>query len=64
MTALAVTAAVSFAFGLLLGDRRAVKQCNDILDAIMRDLFAAIGEERNALAPDADTQDDARPTVH
>ena len=66
MTALILTAAVaaaSFTIGLLYGDLRAVKQCNEILDANMKELFAAIREDRDNF-PSDDAEDDSRPTVH
>jgi hypothetical protein len=43
---IAITAAVAFVIGFLAGDRRGVREANAILDANMRELFKAIGDDR------------------
>lgn len=61
MTYLALTAAVAFAFGFLLGDRRGVRQANQILDENNRVLLQAIGD--SVRAP-VDGGEDQRPVLH
>ena len=57
---LALTAAVAFGFGWLLGEHRAVREANTILDANNRLLLQTIGE--SARAPvEGERQ---RPVVH
>lgn len=51
-----------FAFGFVLGDRRGAKQANEILDANMRELFKAIGDDRPV--PEDDDAGPQRPTMH
>lgn len=65
MTTLALilaSIALAFVIGFLLGDRRAVRQCNGILDDHWRELMLSIREER-PLPADADDEP-TRPTVH
>ena len=54
---------IAFAFGLVLGDRRGVKQANQILDANMRELFKAIGDER-PMPVESEDAELHRPTLH
>lgn len=54
-------AVVCLVVGFLVGENRAVKQANGILDANMRELFKAIGDD-TALPVEDETED--RPTVH
>lgn len=63
MITLALTAALAFAFGFILGDRRGVKQANQILDANMRDLFKAIGDEK-PMPVESEDAEPHRPTLH
>lgn len=54
---------MAFAFGFVLGDRRGVKQANEILDANMRELFKAIGEDK-PVAVEGEEVEPPRPTIH
>jgi len=59
---LAIAAVVAFGFGFLIGERRAVKEANAILDANMKELFKSIGD---AGAVPVDAEDGAtRPSLH
>lgn len=65
MTTLALfvaTGVVCFVVGFLIGDARGVREANRILDANMRELFKAIGDERPL--PADDDAEPHRPTVH
>lgn len=63
MTYLVIAAAIvtAFAFGFLLGDRRGVKQANEVLDANNRVLLQAIGD--SVKAP-VEGEDEQRPILH
>ncbi|MFI0844474.1 hypothetical protein [Mesorhizobium sp. IMUNJ 23232] len=63
MTYLAIAAGIgiAFAFGFLLGDRRGVKQANEVLDANNRVLLQAIGD--SVRAP-VDGEEEQRPMLH
>ncbi len=54
---------IAFAFGFVLGDRRGVKLANQILDANMRELFKAIGDER-PMPVESEDAEPPRPTLH
>lgn len=54
---------MAFAFGFVLGDRRGVKQANEILDANMRELFKAIGVEKPE-SVEGEEVEPHRPTMH
>lgn len=54
---------IAFAFGFVLGDRRGVKQANEILDANMRELFKAIGDDKPGLV-EGEEVEPHRPTIH
>ncbi|MGQ2909351.1 MAG: hypothetical protein ACT6QU_15530 [Aliihoeflea sp.] len=55
--------AAAFVIGFLIGENRAVRQANDILDANTKVLLEAIGGEPPAIA-DLDEVGDDRPTLH
>ena len=57
---IALTAAVAFGFGYLLGERRAVKEANTILDANNRLLLQTIGDSVRAPVED----EGQRPVMH
>lgn len=57
----AIYIACAFAIGFLLGDRRGVKQANEILDENMKVLLNAITDERTI---PVDELEGDRPTVH
>lgn len=64
MTYLAIAAAIvtAFAFGFLLGDRRGVKQANEVLDHNNRVLLEAIGD---SVREPVDREDEGqRPVLH
>ena len=63
MTTLANAAGIvlAFAFGFVLGDRRGVRQANEVLDHNNRVLLQAIGD--SVRAP-ADGEDEHRPVMH
>lgn len=63
MITLVLTAALAFAFGFVLGDWRGVKQANQILDANMRDLFKAIGDDKPGPVENEEVEP-RRPTIH
>ena len=46
--AIAVAIVIAFAFGFLLGDRRGVRQANEVLDHNNRVLLQAIGDSVKA----------------
>ncbi|MEJ6849527.1 hypothetical protein [Sinorhizobium fredii] len=58
----AILIAAAFVIGFLLGDRRGVKQCNQMLDENWKDLMQAIREDRHPL--DTEEGEEDRPTVH
>lgn len=62
MTSLLVIG-MAFAVGFVLGDRRGVKQANEILDANMRELFKAIGDEKPGPV-EGEEVEPHRPTIH
>ena len=53
-----------FIVGFFLGDRRAVRQCNAILDDHWRELMKSIREDRSGFPSDADEDETACPTLH
>ena len=53
---------IAFGFGYLLGERRAVKEANAILDSNMKELFRSIGDSPEK-PPDCD-ESQARPSLH
>jgi hypothetical protein len=63
-TALIIAAlAATFMIGFLAGDRRAVRQCNTILDGHLDQLLKAMIEPDRPLPVDLDDEPE-RPTVH
>ncbi|MBN9241918.1 MAG: hypothetical protein J0I98_03910 [Mesorhizobium sp.] len=54
---------IAFAFGFVLGDRRGVKQANEILDANMRELFKAIRDDK-PVPVEGEEVEPHRPTIH
>lgn len=66
MTTLALsvaTAVVCLVVGFLLGDARGVRQANGILDANMRELFKAIGDDK-PVPVEGEEVEPHRPTLH
>jgi hypothetical protein len=65
MSTLLIIAALAAAFviGFLLGDRRATKACNRILDRHMNDLLKAMIEGGRPMPVDIEDEPE-RPTVH
>lgn len=63
MTTLTIAAGIvlAFCFGFLLGDRRGVRQANEVLDHNNRVLLQAIGD--SVRAP-VDGEDEQRPVLH
>lgn len=59
---LGTTALAAFAFGFLIGELRAVREANSILDANMKELFKAIGDMPEK-PPDSEEME-ARPSLH
>jgi hypothetical protein len=60
MTTLALVGVAAFAFGFLLGDRRGVKQANEVLDHNNRVLLDAIGDS----VREPVEGEDERPVLH
>ncbi|MBI1238275.1 MAG: hypothetical protein GC199_02925 [Alphaproteobacteria bacterium] len=60
---LAAAVAFVFAFGFVLGDRRGVKQANEILDANMRELFKSIGDDKPGPV-EGEEVEPHQPTIH
>ncbi|WP_442577597.1 hypothetical protein ACSBOB_18680 [Mesorhizobium sp. ASY16-5R] len=63
MTYLAIAAGIvlAFAFGFLLGDRRGVKQANEVLDHNNRVLLQAIGD---SVREPVEGEDEQRSVLH
>lgn len=64
MMTTAVLIAAVFVVGFMAGDRRAVRQCNSILDDHWRELMKSIREEPIRLVGPADRDESQQPTLH
>lgn len=65
MTLAIIAAAIGAAFviGFLAGERRAVRECNRLLDSRLQDLLKAMIEGDRPMLVDADDEPE-QPTVH
>jgi len=59
---LGTTALAAFGFGFLIGELRAVREANSILDANMKELFRAISDTPEK-PPDSEDVE-VRPSLH